>query len=74
MSTSPGVVLSGAAGGDERVTLDDGSTLLIEGKPALVDHLAICEQGVWDKGGEPVGVRSETKGVLDMTDEEDGGR
>jgi hypothetical protein len=29
---------------------------LIEGKPILLDHIAICEVGVWDKGGPPTGV------------------
>ncbi|ECJ2511921.1 NUDIX hydrolase, partial [Salmonella enterica subsp. diarizonae] len=34
--------------------------LLLEGNPVLLDHLAICEQGVWDKLGEPTGVKSDT--------------
>lgn len=58
LSTSPGVVLAGA-GEDKRIGMSDGSSLLIEGKPSLLDHLAICELGVWDKGGEPTGVRSQ---------------
>lgn len=58
LSTSPGVVLA-AAGDDKRIGMSDGSSLLIEGKPSLLDHLAICELGVWDKGGEPTGVRSQ---------------
>jgi len=37
----------------------DGSRLLIEGKPSQLDHLAVCEAGVWDKGGPPVGIRNE---------------
>lgn len=36
---------------------DDGSTLLIEGKPSLLDHICLCDLGVWDKGGDPGGVR-----------------
>lgn len=65
MSTSPGVVLGG---GDERFITEDGTPLLIEGKPSLLDHLAICEKGVWDKGGEPRGVRTDaqTNGENDM--------
>lgn len=59
LSTSPAVVFR-----DDTVnsteTLDDGSTLLIEGKPSLLDHLAICEVGVWDKGGTPTGIESAT--------------
>lgn len=58
MSTSPGVLLGGASAGDARVTMEDGSPLLIEGKPTLLDHIAICERGVWDKSGPPVGVNS----------------
>lgn len=55
LSTSPAVVFRDpTANTTER--LPDGETLLIEGKPSLLDHLAICEQGVWDKGGQPTGV------------------
>ena len=54
-STSPAVVFRDA-GSTETLTLDDGSTVLIEGKPSYLDHLAICEEGVWDKGGKPTGV------------------
>ena len=54
LSTSPGVLVTGDA-----VDLDDGGKLLIEGKPILLDHLAICAQGVWDKGQAPRGVLSE---------------
>lgn len=53
LSTSPGVLL----GKDVRtLTLDGGTQVVIEGKPSLLDHLAICERGVWDKGGDPTGV------------------
>lgn len=55
LSTSPAVVFRETSANTTE-TMDDGSTLLIEGKPSLLDHLAICEQGVWDKGGEPTGV------------------
>jgi 8-oxo-dGTP pyrophosphatase MutT (NUDIX family) len=57
LSTSPAVVFRNA-GSTLAKKLKDGKTLLIEGKPSLLDHLAICEQGVWDKGGEPTGVKS----------------
>lgn len=67
LSTSPGVVLGDV--GNENITLDNGDILLIEGKPSLLDHIAICEHGVWDKGGEPTGVISETK-EFKMTEEE----
>ena len=53
MSTSPGVIV----GKDSiRMELADGSKLLIEGKPALLDHICLCKLGVWDKGGDPTGV------------------
>ena len=54
-STSPAVVFRDA-GSNKAVELDDGSTALIEGKPSYVDHLAICEEGVWDKGEGPTGI------------------
>jgi len=57
LSTSPAVVFR-SPGSTKTKRLEDGKTLLIEGKPSLLDHLAICEQGVWDKGGEPAGVKS----------------
>lgn len=56
MSTSPGVLLGGRD--DHKITMEDGSLVLIEGKPDLLDHIAICARGVWDKGGEPAGVSS----------------
>ena len=53
LSTSPAVLLSGG----EKMELEDGSHLLIEGKPKLLDHLAIgIERGVWDKGGPASGI------------------
>jgi 8-oxo-dGTP pyrophosphatase MutT (NUDIX family) len=55
LSTSPTVVFRDPTV-NERVTLEDGSRVLIEGKPSLLDHVAICAAGVWDKGGEPAGV------------------
>jgi 8-oxo-dGTP pyrophosphatase MutT (NUDIX family) len=51
-STSPGVRLQMSF----PTKLSDGSRLLIEGKAAVLDHVAICEQGVWDKQEEPYGV------------------
>jgi hypothetical protein len=55
ISTSPAVVFRDA-GSTETIELSDGKTVLVEGKPSLLDHLAICEEGVWDKGGTPNGV------------------
>lgn len=73
LSTSPAVVFR-QPGTNTKKTLEDGSTLLIEGKPSLLDHLAICEQGVWDKGRPPAGVASTLSNggteVADKTDDE----
>ena len=56
LSTSPCVVFFPADAG-ARYPMGS-SSLLIEGKPSLLDHVAICAQGVWDKGGDPAGVSS----------------
>lgn len=56
LSTSPAVVLGGAD--DSTFKLSDGKTLLIEGKPVLLDHLAVTALGTWDRGGPPAGVES----------------
>ena len=68
MSTSPGVVIKA----DEmaNVKLEDGSNLLVEGAPNLTDHLAICQLGVWDKGGPATGVAAEARKDSAMTEEE----
>lgn len=66
MSTSPAVLLGN---GDTKITFE-GKPLLIEGAPSLVDHLAICEHGVWDKGGEPSGIRQDSNGEDEMTKED----
>lgn len=59
LSTSPAVNFADPSEND-RVTLEDGKIMLIEGKPSLLDHIAICAAGVWDKGGDPTGVESVT--------------
>jgi hypothetical protein len=56
LSTSPSVVFRDTKV-NYTIEMEDGSHLLVEGKPSFVDHLAICEKGVWDKGGEAVGIR-----------------
>ncbi|MEG2042456.1 MAG: NUDIX domain-containing protein, partial [Hafnia sp.] len=38
----------------------DGQSLLVEPSPELLDHVAICEQGVWDKLLAPTGVKSDS--------------
>jgi 8-oxo-dGTP pyrophosphatase MutT (NUDIX family) len=70
MSTSPAVVVSDPNSPSYKLTMEDGATLLIEGKPSLLDHLAICERGVWDKGGEPAGIINDSQGEIAMTEEE----
>lgn len=54
-STSPSVTLRKGANAMKDL---DGEQLLIEGVPALIDHVALCAHGVWDKGGPPDGVES----------------
>lgn len=55
LSTSPAVVFADV-GENLKGKLDDGSAFLVEGAPKLVDHVAICTLGVWDKSEEPTGV------------------
>ena len=72
LSTSPAVVFR-HTDGNVHAKLENGRSLLVEGKPSLLDHLAICEEGVWDKGGEPAGVElstSKTSGGENMPDVE----
>jgi 8-oxo-dGTP pyrophosphatase MutT (NUDIX family) len=38
------------------IEMEDGRKMLIEGKPSLLDHIAIVTLGVWDKSGPPTGV------------------
>jgi 8-oxo-dGTP pyrophosphatase MutT (NUDIX family) len=60
LSTSPSVVFREPKV-NYNIDLDDGGTLLVEGNPTLIDHLAICKKGVWDKGGEPDGIRIDSE-------------
>lgn len=71
LSTSPAVVFR-RPGSTQKKRMKNGSTLLLEDDPSLIDHLAVCEQGVWDKGGDPAGVRLDdiNNGVTIMTAEE----
>ena len=56
ISTSPSVVFRDPAVNYE-IELANGETMLVEGSPSYLDHLAICVNGVWDKGGSPSGIR-----------------
>ena len=58
LSTSPAVQFM--PGTNKVQQLQDGSHLLIEGKPELLDHLAVVANGVWDKGGKPSGVLNDS--------------
>ena len=54
ISTSPGMSFDDA----QLITTKtgNGEVLRIEGSPSSVDHLAVVPNGVWDKGGDPVGI------------------
>lgn len=56
LSTSPTVRFSEVA----KSIIVDGQPLLVEPSPELLDHVAICEQGVWDKLLSPTGVKSDS--------------
>ena len=66
LSTSPAVVLR--AGESKTLSLD-GEKVLFEGDIKLLDHLAICLVGVWDKGKDPSGVESEAIGDSQVAEE-----
>ena len=70
ISTSPSVAFDNNA---QNVTLttEEGEPLLIEGKPFLLDHIAIVTKdrggkGVWDKGGDAQGVLLNNKEEFKM--------
>jgi hypothetical protein len=60
LSTSPSVVFRDTKV-NYSIEMEDGSNLLVEGNPSFVDHLAICEKGVWDKGGDASGIRIDSE-------------
>ena len=57
LSTSPLVVTSK----DATLVLDNGDKCTVEGAPVVLDHVAVCAHGVWDKGGEPSGVKNDSE-------------
>jgi hypothetical protein len=57
LSTSPLVVFGPTDGNKTRIINDD--ELLIEGLPSTFCHLAVCAEGVWDKGQTPSGVQND---------------
>ena len=68
LSTSPSVVFR-----DPSVNLrledEGGSTMLVEGPASLLDHVAICRNGVWDKDNGPTGVVAEEMAIADDFDD-----
>jgi hypothetical protein len=53
LSTSPTFILEKDQ--QKKITIDD-MEVLIEGNPELLDHVAVCADGVWDKGETPNGI------------------
>jgi hypothetical protein len=64
LSTSPCVVFRSPSTDNTKIDID-GSVVLIEGKPQLLCHVALCAVGVWDKSGPPAGVDSSNLTVGD---------
>ncbi len=58
-STSPAVFFFGATTAGTKLTLRDGTKLLIENIPALLDAIVLVPAGVWDKGGPATGVQND---------------
>lgn len=58
LSTSPCVAF---AGGEVRQG-ENGEPILFEHEPVFLDHLAICEEGVWDKEAGPTGIEIQIAG------------
>jgi hypothetical protein len=74
-STSPGVTPPQGSTPVVLESSDDGSAVtkvLDEGLPLVLDHLAVCEAGVWDKDGPPEGIRLDalTRKDASVTEEE----
>lgn len=72
-STSPGVTPPRGSTSHES---EDGTKVLAEGLPLVLDHLAVCERGVWDKNSdEPQGIRLDAAAAKEqpkkMTPEEE---
>ncbi len=69
LSTSPAVVFRDPSV-NTKLETEDGAKLLIEGDPTFIDHLAVVPLGVWDKGGEPSGIRADAQiGAKTMAEE-----
>lgn len=71
LSTSPAVHFRDMSV-NRKLTDEDGDTILIEGKPSLLDHLAVCQLGVWDKGKSAAGILNDSnEGLTNMADKEE---
>jgi hypothetical protein len=66
-STSPGVK---APEGSASMVLNNGDKVLDEGLPRVMDHLAVCTLGVWDKDGPASGIRLDARKDDSVTEEE----
>jgi 8-oxo-dGTP pyrophosphatase MutT (NUDIX family) len=69
LSTSPAVYFHDMTV-NTKLTTEDGRKVFIEGDPSLLDHVAVCKRGVWDKLGVPSGIRSESREDSAMTEAE----
>jgi hypothetical protein len=66
LSTSPCVVFRSPSTDNSKIDVN-GATVLIEGTPQLICHVALCAAGVWDKGGKPAGVDNSNLSIGDST-------
>ncbi len=53
--------------GTETAAPSSVTKVLDEGLPLILDHLAVCEAGVWDKDGPPDGIRLDALIRKDLT-------
>lgn len=67
-STSPGVKPP-----EDSIATEtkDGTKVLAEDLPLVLDHLAICPAGVWDKNGPPEGVRLDSRKADEVPETEE---
>jgi hypothetical protein len=70
LSTSPTVIFDDILVNDN-IIIDEYYHVMIEGNPSIIDHLAICESGVWDKGGEPSGIIVNNEEVKTVNENEE---
>lgn len=70
LSTSPAVVFRDPSV-NSKVKMEDGTTLLIEGKPSLLDHLCVTPKGVWDKGGPATGIQLDIRSDSEIAESDE---